>query len=54
MINFDPSRKKTHAVIDMVYGDSCYTGSEEDCIEYVSQQEEASSMAARTYKIIEL
>lgn len=52
MINLDPNRKKTHKVIDLIYDDSCYIGSEEDCLEYVEEQVRFSDLAKYTYKIM--
>lgn len=38
MANLDPNRDKSCSVIDLVYNDSVYIGSYEDCCEFIEEQ----------------
>ena len=38
MANLNPNREKTNKVIDLVYNESVYVGSHEDCEEFISEQ----------------
>ena len=38
MANLDTNREKSWSVIDLVYNDEVYTGSYNDCCEFVEEQ----------------
>lgn len=38
MANLDPNRDKSYSVIDLVYNDSVYIGSYEDCCQFIEEQ----------------
>lgn len=47
MANLDKNRKKTWAVVDIVYNDDVYVGSYDDCCEFIEEQ----GMDGFSYKI---
>lgn len=38
MINLNPNREKTHRVLDLVFNNTTYIGSYEDCEDFISEQ----------------
>ena len=37
-MNLNPNRVKTHSVFDLVFNDIVYTGSYNDCLDFISEQ----------------
>lgn len=46
-MNLNPNRVRSHKVLDLVYNDTVYIGSYEDCQDFISEQPNHF-----TYKII--
>lgn len=51
-VNLDPNRKCTHKVIDNAIGQSLYSGSKQDCEDFIATQEDA--WCAGMYSVVEI
>ena len=37
-MNLNPNRVRSHKVLDLVFNDIVYTGSYDDCLDFISEQ----------------